>query len=69
MSSDDDQEEDKEENLGRPKDTKRGRPACPEKWTRVISIYKDDLTKVKTYELGPELLLDQSLSGTFNIWK
>ena len=26
--------------------TKRGRRAIPEKWTRVISIYKDDLSKV-----------------------
>ena len=58
MSSDEDQKEDEEEKQGNPKQTKRGRPACPEKWSRVISIYKDDLTKVKTYDLGPELLFD-----------
>ena len=58
MSSEDDQEEAKTGEDGEHKQTKRGRPACPEKWSRVISIYKDDLTKVKTYDLGPELLFD-----------
>ena len=42
---------------------RRGRRAIPEKWTRVISIHGDDLTALKTYDLGPELLLDASLSG------
>ena len=42
---------------------KRGRIPYPEKWTRVISIYKDDLSKVKTFDLGPELLFDQSFGG------
>ena len=57
MSSDDAQE-DKENRDQNTTQTKRGRTAIPEKWTRVISIYKDDLSKVKTYDLGPELLLD-----------
>ena len=57
LSSDDQEEEVKitEDNA---ETSKRGRPACPERWSRVISIYKDDLSKIKTYELGPELLLD-----------
>ena len=38
--------------------TKRGRKAIPDKWTRVISVHKDDLTNIKTYDLGPELLFD-----------
>ena len=46
MSSSDDQEENKDGTQSVQKQTKRGRPACPEKWSRVISIYKDDLTKV-----------------------
>ena len=44
-----------------PTKTKRGRKAIPEKWSRVISIFGDDLEKVKSYDLGPELLLDASL--------
>ena len=38
--------------------TKRGRPAIPDKWTRVISIRSDDLEKIRTFDIGSELLLD-----------
>ena len=40
---------------------KRGRPTIPDKWTRVISIHNDDITIIRTFELGPELLLDAGL--------
>jgi hypothetical protein len=43
---------------------KRGRPKIPERWTRVISVHSDDLSTLRTYELGPELLLDQSLGAS-----
>ena len=59
QSSEEEQEQD-----GDAKKTKRGRKKIPERWTRVISIHKDDWADIRTYELGPELLLDQSLSGT-----
>ena len=58
-------DEDEEEDHARSSNTKakRGRTPFPEKWTRVISIYKDDLSKVKAYDLGPEFIFDQSLGG------
>ena len=46
---------------------KRGRPRIPEKWTRVISVYGDPLDNLRTFELGPELLLDQSFPTTTHI--
>ena len=58
-----DEEEAKDQAHAGPTKTKRGRTPFPEKWTRVISIYKDDLSKVRSYDLGPELLFDQSLGG------
>lgn len=45
---------------------KRGRPTIPDKWTRVISIHSDDLSLVRSYELGPELLMDAAL-GTMSL--
>ena len=56
QSSDEDQNQDEDKQK-----TKRGRKKIPEKWTRVISIHSDDLSNVKTYDLGPELLLDASM--------
>ena len=41
--------------------SKRGRKPIPEKWTRVISVYHDPLNAVRSFDLGPELLLDASL--------
>ena len=43
--------------------SKRGRPSIPDKWTRVISVHTDDLSNIKTYDLGPELIFDQGLGG------
>ena len=62
LSSVDEEEEKDHARSGQTK-AKRGRTPFPEKWTRVISIYKDDLSKVKAFDLGPELLFDQSLGG------
>ena len=42
--------------------SKRGRKAIPEKWNRVISVMKDDLSTIRTFELAPERLLDQSFN-------
>ena len=56
QSSEEEQEQD-----GDAKKTKRGRKKIPEKWTRVISIHQDDLANIRTYDLGPELLLDASM--------
>ena len=39
---------------------KRGRPRIPEKWSRVISVHNDAPDSIRTFDLGPELLLDQS---------
>ena len=47
--------------------TKRGRPAIPDKWTRVISIRSDDLEKPRTFDIGSELLLDQSLDVSTSV--
>ena len=41
--------------------SKRGRKPIPEKWTRVISVYHDSLDAVRSFDLGPELLMDASL--------
>jgi hypothetical protein len=43
--------------------SKRGRKQIPERWTRVISIYHDDLSNIRTFELAPELLLDASMGN------
>ena len=60
MSSDDQEEEPVEKEESKTQ-TKRGRKPIKEKWTRVISIFKDDLSKIQTYDLGPELLFDKSV--------
>lgn len=60
-SEEDEEEPDKEEESKAP--LRRGRQAVPERWTRVMSIHKDDLSNIKTYELPSELLLDQNLVG------
>ena len=54
----DDNDEDLNNNDGQRNATKRGRPRIPEKWTRVISVFNDFLDNIRTFELGPELLLD-----------
>ena len=44
--------------------SKRGRKRIPEQWSRVISLQHDDLNKLKTYELAPDLLLANAIRGT-----
>ena len=46
-----------------PQISKRGRKLIPERWTRIISIHSDDLSKIKTYELAPDLLFDAGMSS------
>ena len=59
LSSDEEEEkENEEQQQGRP-----GRKKIPERWTRVIAVHSDDLTNLRTYELGPELLLDASIGA------
>ena len=43
---------------------KRGRPALPELWTRVISVSHDNLAALKTYELRSDLLLAKGLPSS-----
>ena len=59
-NSEDSNGDDKDQTDAAPK-AKRGRPKIPDKWTRVISVHNDDLSIIRTYELGPELLLDAGL--------
>ena len=54
----DDKDEEIKNNENQENTTKRGRPRIPEKWTRVISVHNDCLDNLRTFELGPELLLD-----------
>ena len=39
----------------------RGRPRIPLRWTRMISINGDDLTKVRCFDLATDLLLDNAM--------
>jgi len=39
----------------------KGRPKIPEQWSRVISIRNDDLSKLRVFELGPDLLLADAM--------
>ena len=39
----------------------RGRARIPERWTRMISIFGDDLSQVKCYELATDLLVDNAM--------
>ena len=41
--------------------SKRGRPAIPEQWTKVISLDHDNLSKVKAYTLASDLLAAPNL--------
>ena len=43
---------------------KRGRKAIPDSWSRVISLNQDDLTKLKVYELAPDLLMSGAMKQT-----
>ena len=60
LSSDEPYQEEEKDQIPAAK-SKRGRKPIPEKWTRVISVYHDPLDEVRSYDLGPELLLDASL--------
>lgn len=60
-SDDEDDENPPEHSEDQPK---RGRKKIPERWTRVISIHSDDLNDIRTFELGPELLLDAGMGDT-----
>ena len=44
--------------------SKRGQKKIPEYWSRVVNISKDDLTALKIYELGPDLLLSNGMKYT-----
>ena len=44
--------------------SKRGRKRIPEQYSRVINVYKDDLTRLKSYELAPDLLLSNAMRAT-----
>ena len=44
--------------------SKRGRKRIPEQWSRVINIYRDDLSRLKAYELAPDLLLASAVRST-----
>ena len=44
--------------------SKRGRKRIPECWSRVISLRYDDLSNLKTYELGPDITLINALKAT-----
>ena len=46
--------------------SKRGRKRLPEQWSRVINLSKDDLTSLKVYELGPDLLLSNGMKHTLS---
>ena len=39
--------------------SKRGAPKIPEQWSRVISVYGDDLTKVKAYITATDMMIVQ----------
>ena len=44
--------------------SKRGRKPLKEQWTRVISLDKDDLSNLRTFELAPDLLLANAMKAT-----
>lgn len=44
--------------------SKRGRPKIPEQWSRIISLSHDDLSNLKVYELGPDILLSSAVRAT-----
>ena len=39
----------------------RGRPRIPLRWTRMISLYGDDLSKVRCFDLATDLLIDNAM--------
>ena len=44
--------------------SKSERKKIPEKWSRVISLNKDDLTNLRVFELGSDLTLSNSMVAT-----
>ena len=44
--------------------SKRGRKPIPEMWSRVLWLGWDNLENLKTYELGPDLLLGNAMIAT-----
>ena len=41
--------------------SKRGRPAVPEMWTRVISLQRLDLESIKLFQVNSDLLMEDAL--------
>ena len=44
--------------------SKRGRKPMPELWSRLLWLKLDKLENLKTYELGPDLLLGNAMIAT-----
>ena len=57
IKSDDDQNNQQIENVRRG----RRRPKIPLQWSRVISLYHDNLTKLRTFDLASDIILDKAL--------
>ena len=57
------QEEEVEDSVRSQSTGKRGRPAIPEKWTRVIRLADQDLDNIKTHIIATDLLLVQGYQG------
>ena len=46
--------------------SKKGRPAIPDQWSRVISISADELEEVRVFELAPDMLLSSAVRATLS---
>ena len=57
--SDEGGEEEPEQIVQEPRS--RGRPRIPLRWTRMISLYGDDLNRVRCFDLASDLLLDNAM--------
>ena len=51
------EEEVEEDDLGTDGPEKRGAKKIPELWSRVISIFSDDLQQIQIYQTATDLLL------------
>ena len=47
--------------LQQPEPRSRGRPRIPLRWTRMISVYGDDHSETKCFELATDLLVDNAM--------
>ena len=57
---DDEGDDDQQQNIVH-EPRSRGRPRIPLRWTRMISLYGDDLNKVRCFDLATDLLLDNAM--------